>query len=76
MRQCRAKQADLSAAMREVASRPREARYDDLYEDWVVPISCPCCVKCWLVVECSHKGRVHLGKCVHGGPYKGYIEVE
>jgi hypothetical protein len=43
---------------------------DAVYEAWVVPWSCPCCNKCWLVI----KGK-GIGKCVYGGPYKGYIEV-
>lgn len=44
--------------------------WDALYGVWVVPITCPCCTKCWLIVE--GKGR---GRCVHGGPYKGYVTV-
>lgn len=50
-----------------------EPRLDNLYADephWVVPHSCPCCVKCWFVV----KGK-GAGRCVNGGPYLGYVEV-
>ena len=49
---------------------------DKLCDDWVIPCACPCCEKCWLIVKCTHKGQPHVGKCVHGGPYKGYVEVE
>ena len=41
--------------------------YDKLYEAWVVPHSCPVCRKCWLIVK--------AGRCVHGGPYRGYVAV-
>lgn len=49
----------------------------DIREDEVLgrqegyEISCPCCRKCWFVV----RGK-QSGKCVHGGPYGGYINEE
>jgi len=37
------------------------------YGHIVIPHSCPCCRKCWLIV----KGK-SAGMCVYGGPYSGY----
>lgn len=37
----------------------------------MTPYSCACCKKCWVYVEGKHEGR-----CLHGGPYKGYEEVK
>lgn len=46
-------------------------QYDPVYFETVIPWKCECCLKCWLIVA----GKF-TGKCVHGGPYKGYVEVE
>jgi hypothetical protein len=55
--------------------------WDDVYMEWVVPCSCACCNKCWLVVKGKRSGR-----CVNGGYidparerfsyYTGYVEVK
>lgn len=37
----------------------------------IVPITCSCCTKCWLFIE-----GPRANSCVHGGPYKGYVEVK
>jgi hypothetical protein len=47
-----------------------DAVWDETYEEWVIPERCPCCERCWRYVS----GR-SLNRCVHGGPYKGYIEI-
>jgi len=44
--------------------------WDELLEVWTVPITCPCCRQCRLIVR--GKGA---GKCVQGGPYKGYLDI-
>ena len=46
------------------------ARYDPVYFDTVVPTTCQCCEKCWLVVLGPRRGS-----CVHGGPYKGWLTL-
>lgn len=45
--------------------------HDKVYEQIVVPVSCSCCNKCWLIVGGSYPGR-----CVWGGPYNGYVELK
>ena len=46
-------------------------KHDPVFDEIVIPWTCPCCTKCWMIVEGKRKGR-----CVYGGPYKGYVEVE
>lgn len=48
------------------------AVWDCIFEAWVIPVSCPCCVKCWLVVKSEHFAA---GKCLYGGPFLGYLDV-
>ncbi len=52
--------------------KPRsDALWDPLHEQWVILITCPCCKQCWIAVDDNGIGA----KCIHGGPYKGYIKV-
>lgn len=50
-----------------------ELRYHPTYSedkrDLLVPVSCPVCRKCW-----AHVGGARHGKCVFGGPYRGYSD--
>lgn len=50
-------------------SLPGEVQ-DSVFSEIVIPHKCPVCRKCWLVVY----GR-NAGKCVYGGPYRGYLEL-
>lgn len=43
----------------EIDSRGRERT--------LVRTSCPCCRGCWMYED--------NGKCVHGGPFSGYVEI-
>ena len=47
--------------------------HDKVHDERVHPesINCAVCKKCWLIVL----GKLR-GKCIHGGPYRGYVEVE
>lgn len=49
-----------------------DAVWDDEIKEWVVPCLCPCCRKCWIVVR---DGGWIARRCIHHGPYTGYIEV-
>lgn len=47
--------------------------YDEVYgKEKMIPYSCQCCNKCWFVIESKRR----QGRCIHGGPYQGYVEVE
>ena len=46
-------------------------QYDPVYFEAVIPWKCECCLKCWMIVA----GK-HAGQCVHGGPYRGYVEIK
>lgn len=43
---------------------------DKLYGELVEPYKCAVCKKCWRYLSGKSTGR-----CVHGGPYLGYIDV-
>ena len=40
--------------------------------DRVIEGSCAVCRKCWIFVG----GGARHGRCVYGGPYRGYAELE
>lgn len=48
----------------------KNKRWDKAVEGYVIPHKCPCCNKCWFIISGKYTGR-----CVHGGPYKGYFEM-
>lgn len=48
------------------------SKWDDIYQEYVSTeaVACQCCRKCWIIVSGKRAGR-----CVHGGPYHGYLTL-
>lgn len=69
----------------QVADAPQHSSkpiWDEVHLEWVIPYSCKCCSKCWLIVWPDGRPKIRTSKtgkdsllCIHGGPYLGYVEV-